>query len=66
MIVVVNGSEAEVPDGATLEEVVLSLGSGAKGVAAAVNREVVPASRWARTALKPRDRVEVLQATSGG
>lgn len=66
MSVMINGSEHRLAEGATLEEVVASLGVPPKGLAVAVNREVVPASRWAVTVLKPGDRVEVLRATAGG
>jgi sulfur carrier protein len=66
MVVLVNGKELEVAERASLAEVVRSLGIGGKGTAVAVNREVVPASLWARTELSAGDRVEVLHAAAGG
>jgi sulfur carrier protein len=37
-----------------------------KGIAAAVNGEVVPRSAWAMRALAEKDRVLVIRATQGG
>jgi sulfur carrier protein len=37
-----------------------------RGVAVAVNGEVVPRSQWAEVALRDGDRVEVLTAAQGG
>jgi sulfur carrier protein len=37
-----------------------------RGVAAAVNGEVVPRAEWASRALAERDRVLVIRATQGG
>jgi sulfur carrier protein len=41
-------------------------GTSARGVAVAVNGEVVPRSAWETTGLHPGDRVEVLTAAQGG
>jgi sulfur carrier protein len=41
-------------------------GAAAKGIAVAVNGEVVPRSAWDATDLQPGDRVEVLTAAQGG
>jgi len=43
-----------------------ALGRGRKGVAVAVNEEIVPRSRWDATTLHDGDRVEVLTAAQGG
>ncbi len=37
-----------------------------RGVAVAVNAEVLPRSRWDETRLKPGDRLEVVQPLQGG
>lgn len=67
MNVSVNGDAREVAQGATIEEVVRSLGAGAElGVAVAVNGEVVPKKNWAEATLNEGDRVEVLRAIGGG
>lgn len=38
----------------------------ARGVAVAVNDEVVPKRRWDESTLQPGDRVEIIRATQGG
>ena len=70
MRVTTNGEVREYPEGTTLAELVAHLtataDTGPSGVAAAVNEAVVPRSRWAATALREGDRVEVLTAVQGG
>ena len=66
MNIVLNGDASTVAAGATVGAVVDGLGKGRKGVAVAVNDEVVPRSRWDKTALTDHDRVEVLTASQGG
>lgn len=41
-------------------------GAAAKGIAVALNGEVVPRSAWDATDLRPGDRIEVLTAAQGG
>lgn len=64
----VNGQERVVPDGTVVAELVAELvGSpDPRGVAVAVNGEVVPRAAWARTPVGSGDRVEVLTASQGG
>jgi sulfur carrier protein len=68
MTVYVNGEKRSVGDGATVADIVASLGRprGARGVAVAVNGEVVVRSEWPGTKLTENDRVEVLEAIGGG
>jgi sulfur carrier protein len=71
MLVTVNGREQCVPDGATVELVLLPLLAeagveGSRGIAIAVHGEVVPRSRWSATELPPGAVVEVLTAVQGG
>ncbi|MDQ3946310.1 MAG: sulfur carrier protein ThiS [Actinomycetota bacterium] len=66
MTVTVNGECRELSEGVTVADLVASLASGGRGVAVAVNSEVVSRSRWDGTRLRPGDRVEVLGAAQGG
>jgi sulfur carrier protein len=66
MKVVVNGNAQAVPDGATVADVVREVTSVARGVAVAVNGEVVPRTGWLGVALRDGDQVEVLTAAQGG
>jgi sulfur carrier protein len=61
-----NGDPATVAADATVGAMVDGLGKGRKGVAVALNDEVVPRSAWDRTALRDDDRVEILTASQGG
>jgi sulfur carrier protein len=68
MRVVLNGSEAELADGATVQAAIEALdlpGSG-RGVAVAVDAEVVPRTEWETHELTDGARVEVLRAIQGG
>jgi len=67
-MITVNGQPREVPAGTRVAEVVSELAGppDARGVAVAVNGEVVPRTSWATTVVGPGDRVEVLTATQGG
>ncbi len=68
MQILVNGTERSMPDGSTVEELLAALGApdSGRGVAVAVNGEVVPRSQWSGTELSPGVRVEVLTAVQGG
>ena len=68
MRVVLNGSEAVLADGATVREAVeaLDLPAEGRGVAVAVDAEVVPRTQWETHELTDGARVEVLRAIQGG
>jgi sulfur carrier protein len=68
MRVVLNGSETELSDGATVAAALASLDlpAAGRGVAVAVDAEVVPRGRWAATELHDGARVEILRAIQGG
>jgi sulfur carrier protein len=66
MTITVNGERRELSEGTTVAALVADLGTGERGVAVAVNSEVVSRSRWSGTPLQPGDRVEVLGAAQGG
>lgn len=49
-----------------LQELVAELAPSLRGIAVAVNGEVVPRSAWPRHLLADGDRIEVLSAAAGG
>jgi sulfur carrier protein len=62
-----NDQPHELDAPATLMALLGGLGlAGKRGVAAAVNGEVVPRGQWEARALARRDRVLVIRATQGG
>jgi sulfur carrier protein len=66
MTVVVNGEQCDLHDGTTVADVVRSLVDAERGVAVALDGEVVPRTAWATTQLRDGDQVEVLRAVQGG
>ena len=61
-----NGEPHPVTAGATVADLVSSWCASPDGIAVARNREVVPRSEWATTALSARDVVEIVTAAAGG
>jgi sulfur carrier protein len=66
MKVIVNGERHELAPGTTLAELVTTLVPSPRGVAAAVDGEVVPRRAWPDTALADGTVVEVVTAVQGG
>lgn len=68
MIVTVNGQAQDVPVGATLRSLVDTLPGApeGRGVAVALEGEVVPRTAWASTELLEGAHVEVVVAVQGG
>jgi sulfur carrier protein len=65
----VNGELLELQDGATVADLVEHAGGSTdhrRGVAVAVDAEVVPRSAWHRTELSEGQSVELLTAMQGG
>lgn len=68
MIVDLNGQRMELADGASVADAAAAAGadSGRRGVAVAIDGEVVPRSAWSETVLTEGQRVEVVEAIQGG
>ncbi len=66
MRVMVNGDARELRDGVTVDELVHSLGLGARRVAVEINLDVVPRNEFPQRALRDGDVVEVVQFVGGG
>jgi sulfur carrier protein len=64
--VTVNGEPRRLPEGATVAWLVDEMGAGRRGVAVAIDAEVVVRSRWETTRLHPGAKIEVLRAVQGG
>lgn len=67
-MIVLNGENSDVCAGETVAEVLarLDLSPAARGVAVAVDGEVVPRAEWESFVLGEHARVEVLTAMQGG
>ena len=67
MTVLVNDSPKEVPEASDLAHLLSEIGvESEKGVAVAVNGNVVSSEGWQGTQLFSSDRILVIQATQGG
>lgn len=56
----------ELPEGATVRDLVARLGGDPRGIAIERNLEIVPKSLHGETALTDGDRLEVVQFVGGG
>ncbi|MDX6685420.1 MAG: sulfur carrier protein [Baekduia sp.] len=65
-MIIINGEPSGVAPGATLSELLAQLGAPDRGVAVAVDAEVVPRGSWSTFAVADGARVEVLTAVQGG
>jgi sulfur carrier protein len=68
MIVELNGRRTELGTGATVADAVKAAGAngGDRGVAVAVDGEVVRRADWGNTKLHERQSIEVVRAVQGG
>jgi sulfur carrier protein len=68
VIVELNGREERLPDGATVADAVKAVGVDGeqRGVAVAVDGEVVRRTDWVSTRLSDRQAVEIVRAVQGG
>jgi len=66
MIIVANGEDREIPEGATAEALLAALDLGDVRVAFELNGLIVPRERYAETPLSEGDRVEIVTFVGGG
>lgn len=62
----VNGDELDLPDGASVGDVLRRIGAPDSGIAVARQGEVVPRAAWDTTTVREGDGIEVLTAVQGG
>ena len=66
MNVFINGEVRVLDAGTTVADVVERAAPSTRGVAVAINHEVVTRSAWPRRVLDAGDRIEILGASQGG
>ena len=66
MHILLNGEPREVADGATLAQLLETLGLENRRFAVEINEGLVPRSEHAAHALQANDRIEIVQAIGGG
>ncbi|MDQ7915363.1 sulfur carrier protein ThiS [Pseudomonas sp. 102515] len=66
MQILLNGESLDLPDGATVADLLVRLDLSGRRVAVERNLDIVPRSQHATTALVDGDRLEVVHAIGGG
>lgn len=67
MEVLVNNQSIQAPDSCTLDKLMPLLGiSDARGIAIAVNEQVIAKANWLTYTLSPADKIMLIKATQGG
>lgn len=66
MKIIVNGESKEFRDGITISELLEEINTPSVGIAVECNREIVPKSQHADTALKDGDVLEIVKMMGGG
>ncbi len=66
MNITLNGESHELPDGATIRDLLAQYGRQDSGVAVAVNLDVVRREEFDSTVLRDGDRIDIVTAVGGG
>jgi len=66
MTVTVNGKPMDLPDGLSIDDLLVRLEVGREYTAVALNREVTPKAGYASTRLKDGDKIEIVRPMGGG
>ena len=67
MTIYINNKEQELPTQARITDALESLNiTTQKGIAVAINNNVVPRAEWNAYALQPEDKMTLIKATQGG
>lgn len=66
MTLTLNGEALELPDGATIRDLLARYGRQDSGVAVAVNLDVVQREEFDSTVLRDGDRIDIVTAVGGG
>ena len=64
--VIVNDEPRTLPEGATVADLVTTLGLGPRRIAVEVNLDIVPRATYGEARLRDGDRVEVIHFVGGG
>ncbi len=63
---IVNGKEANLPEGSTLADLVVQKKLNVATIIVEHNTRIVPQSEWPKILLRPEDAVEILSFVGGG
>ncbi len=68
MQIILNGENRTVDNGISIRDLLIDLSHdpGRRGIAVAVNAEIVSGAEWSTTRLENGDRVDIIAAVQGG
>lgn len=66
MIIKVNNKEMELSEPLSLQQLAETLQMPEKGVAVAINNQMIPRTKWSEAILQENDQVVVIKAACGG
>lgn len=67
MTITINNKQVEVVAQEVLQQIVFDqIGENAKGVAVAINGQVIPKDSWPQTPVSENDDILIIKATQGG
>ena len=66
MEVIVNNKATVISESATLEQLISELNILSTGMAMAVNKQLIPRTRWKTFSLTEKDEVVIIKAVCGG
>ena len=66
MEIELNGSVYPITQGNTVSDLIDALDLSQKNIAVAVNRQIIPRSRWESQPLQMSDKVDIVRAIGGG
>ncbi len=64
--VLVNESQVEIDEKASIHQLLQKLNTPVNGIAIAINDRIISNSKWDTTNLNPNDKVLIIKATQGG
>jgi thiamine biosynthesis protein ThiS len=64
--ITVNGKETELPNGASINDLILSLGLTPHRLAVELNGRIVRRANWDSTSISDGDKVEIVHFVGGG
>jgi len=66
MKVYVNDDSIEIADASNISQLLTKLNAASKGIAIAIDQEIIPSNQWDNHQLKEDDKVLLIRATQGG
>jgi thiamine biosynthesis protein ThiS len=66
MVAMVNGEPRSIEDGRTVADLIAELRLGGRRIAVEINRDIVPATEYARRAIHEGDTIEIVRFVGGG